>query len=32
MLKDKVVVVCGVGPGLGRAIAVRSAHTTVRTW
>lgn len=26
MLKDKVVVVCGVGPGLGRAVAVRSAH------
>jgi NAD(P)-dependent dehydrogenase (short-subunit alcohol dehydrogenase family) len=26
MLQDKVVVVCGVGPGLGRAIALRSAR------
>ena len=26
MLRDKVVVVCGVGPGLGRAIAVQSAR------
>ena len=26
MLQDKVVVVCGVGPGLGRAIAVQSAR------
>ncbi|HKS46464.1 MAG TPA: SDR family oxidoreductase [Amycolatopsis sp.] len=26
MLQDKVVVVSGIGPGLGRAIAVRSAH------
>lgn len=26
LLEDKVVVVCGVGPGLGRAIAVRSAQ------
>lgn len=26
LLKDKVVVVCGVGPGLGRSVAVRSAH------
>jgi NAD(P)-dependent dehydrogenase (short-subunit alcohol dehydrogenase family) len=26
LLRDKVVVVSGVGPGLGRAIAVRSAH------
>ncbi|HEX9335774.1 MAG TPA: SDR family NAD(P)-dependent oxidoreductase, partial [Pseudonocardiaceae bacterium] len=25
LLRDKVVVVSGVGPGLGRAIAVRSA-------
>jgi NAD(P)-dependent dehydrogenase (short-subunit alcohol dehydrogenase family) len=25
-LRDKVVVVCGVGPGLGRAIAVQSAR------
>ena len=26
VLQDKVVVVCGVGPGLGRAIAVQSAR------
>jgi NAD(P)-dependent dehydrogenase (short-subunit alcohol dehydrogenase family) len=26
MLRDKVVVVCGVGPGLGRAIALQSAR------
>ena len=26
LLADKVVVVCGVGPGLGRAIAVQSAR------
>ncbi len=26
LLRDKVVVVCGVGPGLGRAIAVQSAR------
>ena len=26
LLQDKVVVVCGVGPGLGRAIAVQSAR------
>ena len=26
VLRDKVVVVCGVGPGLGRAIAVQSAR------
>jgi len=26
LLADKVVVVCGVGPGLGRAIALRSAR------
>jgi NAD(P)-dependent dehydrogenase (short-subunit alcohol dehydrogenase family) len=26
LLRGKVVVVCGVGPGLGRAIALRSAH------
>jgi NAD(P)-dependent dehydrogenase (short-subunit alcohol dehydrogenase family) len=26
LLKDKVVVVCGVGPGLGRAIALQSAR------
>jgi NAD(P)-dependent dehydrogenase (short-subunit alcohol dehydrogenase family) len=26
LLQDKVVVVSGVGPGLGRSIAVRSAH------
>ncbi|MFD8496610.1 SDR family oxidoreductase [Amycolatopsis sp. NPDC059657] len=26
MLEDKVVVVSGVGPGLGRSIALRSAH------
>ena len=26
MLQDKVVVVCGVGPGLGRAIALQSAR------
>lgn len=26
LLQDKVVVVSGIGPGLGRAIAVRSAH------
>jgi NAD(P)-dependent dehydrogenase (short-subunit alcohol dehydrogenase family) len=25
LLQDKVVVVCGIGPGLGRSIAVRSA-------
>ncbi|NKQ57246.1 SDR family oxidoreductase [Amycolatopsis sp. K13G38] len=26
LLRDKVVVVSGIGPGLGRALAVRSAH------
>jgi NAD(P)-dependent dehydrogenase (short-subunit alcohol dehydrogenase family) len=26
VLRDRVVVVCGVGPGLGRAIAARSAR------
>jgi NAD(P)-dependent dehydrogenase (short-subunit alcohol dehydrogenase family) len=26
LMQDKVVVVCGVGPGLGRAIALRSAR------
>ena len=26
LLRDKVVVLCGVGPGLGRAIALRSAR------
>ena len=26
LLRDKVVVVCGVGPGLGQAIAVQSAR------
>ncbi|HEX9031703.1 MAG TPA: SDR family oxidoreductase [Streptosporangiaceae bacterium] len=26
LLQDKVVVVCGIGPGLGRSIAVRSAE------
>ena len=29
LLQDKVVVVAGVGPGLGRSIALQSARTVL---